>query len=329
VAAVLPVVARTLQDHATASAFKKRACHVGQILIECHLSACGFDMALIPLTGDRWSGLPLSLCANAAASRELDLEIATPLLVLWNADGPTIEVRQTATRRWTVARRANHFSLFAAGSYDAIVAPAAQHPALVVGIPSEWRRALTPAGAHGAPPVQSRFGYHDRHLLRLVRALEAHRADGEPLGGLYTQSLSIVILDRLHTGAHDSAAGARALPALARRVIERLIDDRLDAPPELAKMAALAGMGTGQFVRSFKQAFGATPYQYVLQRRIDRAKSMLGSGRSLTSIGLELGFASHAHFTSAFHTRTGSTPSDYRRERRSPGTGKKGAIDLL
>ena len=70
-------------------------------------------MALIPLTGDRWSGLPLSLCANAAASRELDLEIATPLLVLWNADGPTIEVRQTATRRWTVARRANHFSLFA------------------------------------------------------------------------------------------------------------------------------------------------------------------------------------------------------------------------
>jgi len=278
-------------------------------------------MALIPLTGDRWSGLPLSLCASAAASRELDLEIPIPLLVLWNADGPTIEVRQTATRRWTVARRANHFGLFAAGTYDSIVAPPAQNPALVIGIPSEWCRAGMPAAPHRAAPVQSRFGYRDRHLLRLVRALEAHRADGEPLGGLYTESLSIAILDRLHADAPDGdgAGGTSSLPALARRVVVRLIDDRLDAPPELAKMAALAGMGTGQFVRSFRQAFGVTPHQYVLQRRIDRAKSMLGSGhRSLTSIALELGFASHAHFTAAFHARTGSTPSDYRRERR-PG----------
>ena len=278
---------------------------------------------VIPLTGDRWSGLPLSLCASAAASREHDVDLATALLVLWNADGPSIEVRQTATRRWTVARRANHFGLFAAGLYDAIVAPPVQKPALVVGIPSEWRRALMPAGRHGVPPVQSRFGYRDHRLLRLVRALDAHRVDGEPLGGLYTQSLSIAILERLYAGSHDGngAGGACALPALTRRVVERLIDDRLDAPPELAKMAALAGMGTGQFVRSFKQAFGATPYQYVLQRRIDRAKSMLGGGsRSLTSIALELGFASHAHFTSAFHTRTGSTPSDYRRQRRAPDT---------
>jgi AraC-like DNA-binding protein len=270
-------------------------------------------MALIPLTGDRWSGLPLSLCANAAASRVLDVEIQTPLLVLWNANGPPIEVRQTATRRWTVARRANHFGLFAAGPYDSIVAPAAQNPALVIGIPSQWRRA----------PVQSRFGYHDRHLLRLVRALDAHRMDGEPLGGLYTESISIAILDRLHADAHDGdrAAGASCLPAQARRVVERLIDDRLDAPPELAKMAALAGMGTGQFVRSFRHTFGVTPYQYVLQRRIDRAKSMLGSGRrSLTSIALELGFASHAHFTAAFHARTGSTPSDYRREPARPSS---------
>ena len=81
-------------------------------------------------------------------------------------------------------------------------------------------------------------------------------------------------------------------------------------------MAALAGTGTAQFLRAFKTSFGLTPYQYVLQRRIDRAKRLLASENpSLTSMALELGFASHAHFTSAFHARTGMTPSAFRRDK--------------
>lgn len=276
-----------------------------------------------PLTGAGWSGLPLYTCEDADGTHAIDIEIPVPLLVLWSVDGATIDVRQTITRRWAFMPRANHFGLFTAGAYDAVVSPPSSSSALVIALPWDWCRAAMPA-ARTVPSMPPRFGYQDRHLLRLVRGLDAHRRGREPLGSLYTESLSIGIVNHLYTANADgegrSSAVERALPAAIERAVERLIDDRLDTPPKLSQMAALAGMGTAHFLRAFKISFGLTPYQYVLQRRIDRAKRLLASeDRSLTSMALELGFASHAHFTSAFHARTGMTPSAFRRGKMAPG----------
>ena len=276
-----------------------------------------------PLTGAEWSGLPLYACEDAEGAHAIDIEIPVPLLVLWNVDGATIDVRQTSTQRWTFMPRANHFGLFAAGAYDAVVSPPSAGSALVIALPWEWCRAAMP-GPCNMPAIPPRFAYHDRQLLRLVRGLDAHRRDSEPLGNLYTESLSIAIVNRLYTADVEdegtSSTAERVLPAAVRLALERLIDERLDAPPKLSRMAALAGMGTAQFLRAFRASFGVTPYQYVLQRRIDRAKWLLGfESRSLTSMALELGFASHAHFASAFHARTGMTPSAFRRGKAASG----------
>lgn len=59
-----------------------------------------------------------------------------------------------------------------------------------------------------------------------------------------------------------------------------------------------------------------SPYRYFNKRRITRAKELLlDPGRSLTDIGLSLGFSSHSHFTDTFRKITGLTPSQFRKDR--------------
>ncbi|KAB8321278.1 helix-turn-helix transcriptional regulator [Tolypothrix campylonemoides VB511288] len=58
---------------------------------------------------------------------------------------------------------------------------------------------------------------------------------------------------------------------------------------------------------------GVTPYQYVLQQRIERAKVLLRHReRAISDIALECGFANQSHFTKHFRQFTGMTPKAYR-----------------
>ena len=81
------------------------------------------------------------------------------------------------------------------------------------------------------------------------------------------------------------------------------------------QQAAAAGMSPFHFSRLFKKSTGKSPYQFVLQRRIERAKKLLrNSTRSLADVGGELGFSHQSHFTSAFRKQVGATPGAYRKE---------------
>lgn len=73
---------------------------------------------------------------------------------------------------------------------------------------------------------------------------------------------------------------------------------------------------THHFSRAFRASLGMSPYRYFNKRRITRAKELLlDPGRSLTDIGLSLGFSSHSHFTDTFRKITGLTPSQFRKDR--------------
>lgn len=80
------------------------------------------------------------------------------------------------------------------------------------------------------------------------------------------------------------------------------------------ELAAIAMQSRFHFIRSFKAAFGATPYQYVIRLRIEEAKRLLRrTDRSVTDIGLGLGFASVSAFHRAFAKAVGRSPEQYRR----------------
>ncbi len=101
-------------------------------------------------------------------------------------------------------------------------------------------------------------------------------------------------------------------PARLHRVTD-YIQSHPDENLSLARMAELAKLSPYHFGRLFKQSTGLTPHQYVLGERIRRAKRLLvDTHLTITEVSRQLGFASRAHFTTAFRTRIGTTPKEYR-----------------
>src|SRR5262252_8951670 len=72
-----------------------------------------------------------------------------------------------------------------------------------------------------------------------------------------------------------------------------------------------------QLLRLFRDAFNMTPHQYLIQRRIEKAKELLRSRRlSITDVCFEVGFESLGSFSSLFRKRVGQPPTTYRRRER-------------
>src|SRR4051794_1866584 len=93
-----------------------------------------------------------------------------------------------------------------------------------------------------------------------------------------------------------------------------LIDARYGEPLDVAAIARSAHASPAHFSRSFKKLFGETPHQYLLTRRIERAKHLLRStDLSVTEVSLQVGFASLGSFSATFKRLVGSTPREFRR----------------
>ncbi|MEU8820725.1 helix-turn-helix transcriptional regulator [Actinoplanes sp. NPDC048796] len=95
----------------------------------------------------------------------------------------------------------------------------------------------------------------------------------------------------------------------ARDVMDRDYAEPLDVPA----LARVALMSPGHFSRSFRSAFGETPYSYLMTRRIERAKALLRRGDlSVTEVCFAVGCTSLGSFSSRFTELVGESPSAYR-----------------
>lgn len=94
------------------------------------------------------------------------------------------------------------------------------------------------------------------------------------------------------------------------------IQAHLEQDIKLADIAALTGMSSYYFCRLFRRSMGVSPYKYVIQQRIERAKQMLRQDRrrAIVEIALECGFSSQSHLTYQFSQATGTTPNAYRKK---------------
>lgn len=104
------------------------------------------------------------------------------------------------------------------------------------------------------------------------------------------------------------------LEDLARLRRARDLMDRSYAEPlDVAALAGVALMSPGHFSRSFRAAYGETPYGYLMTRRIERAKALLRRGDlSVTEVCFAVGCTSLGSFSSRFTELVGETPSAYR-----------------
>lgn len=99
-----------------------------------------------------------------------------------------------------------------------------------------------------------------------------------------------------------------------RRLLE-YIDTRLAESITLDELAAIAALSPYHFIRSFKAEMGVTPFRWVTQQRVERARRMLEkTGMSMADIAYACGFSSQSHFSTVFKQVTGMTPASYRRQ---------------
>src|SRR4051794_21990496 len=90
------------------------------------------------------------------------------------------------------------------------------------------------------------------------------------------------------------------------------IDRNYAAPLDVPAMARAALMSPAHFSRKFRAAYGETPYAYLMTRRIERAKSLLRDGKSVTETCVAVGATSLGSFSSRFTEIVGESPSQYR-----------------
>jgi AraC-like DNA-binding protein len=92
-----------------------------------------------------------------------------------------------------------------------------------------------------------------------------------------------------------------------------LADTRYAEPLTVADMAAAAALSPAHFSRCFKAAFGESPHQYLLTRRLERAAALLrGTDRSVADVCLSVGLQSIGSFTTSFTRMYGMSPQAYR-----------------
>jgi AraC family transcriptional regulator len=167
----------------------------------------------------------------------------------------------------------------------------------------------------------------DPVIQQLALALKLEIQTGCMSGKLYGELLGTALAARL---VQNYAVSKPLLEfkanGLPQSQLKRVIDymkANLTQDLSILDLATLAGMSESHFSRSFKRSVGISPYQYLMQQRVERAKQLLehqfsrGAGFPptivISSIALDCGFANQTHLTKVFRQMTGMTPKAYQK----------------
>lgn len=206
------------------------------------------------------------------------------------------------------------------------------------GIPSEWSWNSTcdrldvivspdVFGDGSSLNVVDRYVFRDPEMEAICRRLYRKLTINSAPDRLSVEALLINLAVSLQQRHCTTSQATRIPPSggltrnQARRVLD-YIESNLSSRVTLTELAVIAELSLHHFARMFKRTLGVTPYRYVLERRVERAKTMLRAAKAnLVDIGLAVGFDSQSHFTSAFGRMVGATPTEFQ------GSSRRGAVN--
>ena len=173
-----------------------------------------------------------------------------------------------------------------------------------------------------------RRGFQDPQILHLCQALDAEARAGGSSGTLFAESLATALSARL---VSNYAAGKFAaknysskLPPRTLDRIQQFVTANLSEDVKLSDLAALAHLSPFYFSRLFRQTTGLSPHQYLIARRIEKAKELLiHSDSKIVEISRELGYDSQSHFSATFKRMVGAEPQLFRQERKNSRNGHR------
>lgn len=102
------------------------------------------------------------------------------------------------------------------------------------------------------------------------------------------------------------------------KIIDRYIEDNIGDSIAVEDLADLLGCSKFYFLREFKKLMGVTPYQYLMNQRLEQARIALSSNSvNIALTAHDLGFNDQSHFTRAFKNHFGMTPGQFVKQRES------------
>jgi AraC family transcriptional regulator len=267
------------------------------------------DTACIAATsgGLGWSSAYASL--QRERPFEANLSRIDGCLIILHRSGPvSVNFRITGDRTISQQRRRGQIS-FIPGACRGHVDLRAPHDTLHIYLRSE----LFDGHATRLTPL---LGIEDPILENLAAAIGGAVTDRLPRSSLYVdpvaQAIARRVLDIAQTGAERRGAQRLSNRQLTR--IREFVEAHLEDDIRVADLAKAGGVGAKRLKNTFEISTGTTPYQYVLTRRIGRARELLADKTlSLPEIALRSGFCNQEHLTRVFRGITGLSPGRYRR----------------
>jgi AraC family transcriptional regulator len=170
------------------------------------------------------------------------------------------------------------------------------------------------------PEAQS---LEDPVALQLADLVEPAFRAPETLNTLFVDHLSWAAVAHFAKtyGAFRPARpkGGPRLTARQERLAKEMIAARLDGELRLADLAAACDLSISHFSRAFRATTGVPPYRWLLERRLDLAKTMLADRRlTIAEVAAAAGFFDQSHLSRAFTGHVGMTPTAWRRQQGLP-----------
>ena len=169
--------------------------------------------------------------------------------------------------------------------------------------------------------AESKISTHDPLIQQIGLSLKSDIEAGYPTGKIFGESAATMLAARL-LHQHSSRSPKQisdetGLSSYSLRLVLDYIRSHLSQDLAIVDLAQVAGMSPYYFMRMFKRSMHVTVRQYIIQKRIDRAKELLRSRElSMVEVSLQCGFSNQSHFTNVFRQLTQTTPNAYRRDLR-------------
>jgi AraC family transcriptional regulator len=192
---------------------------------------------------------------------------------------------------------------------------------LILAMPSECMRHLLdpsrPSKLNDAFDELSQYAIQDNFLETLIKQLWQNLDVTDEASAYLRDGILISILSQLllRTGFRDASATSIAMPMWRLKRVQQYVETHLSEPVRLEDLAAVAGVSKRHFARSFQQEIGESPFRWLMQRRLEHAKSLLeGTDIPLCEVALMCGFSGQSHLTRMLKQSVGSTPYRWRQQ---------------
>jgi AraC family transcriptional regulator len=163
------------------------------------------------------------------------------------------------------------------------------------------------------PPLDGPDVPHLRAMMLVVDAEMTAGGAGGRLAAEFQANVLAVHLIRYVLKPRRLRRGRDgALPQGRLRAVVAYIEGHLDAGPTLEQLAAVVRLSPYHFAKQFKRATGLPPHQYVIARRVERAKQLLQGGDfTLAEVAARAGFSDQSQFCRHFKRLVGVTPGRF------------------